>query len=125
MTSYGDHVPWPSVALIHASGSPSSNAVRVAGVRSRIAKASSKLNGSCFINVILLALGSEGLANCSRVTATSNILCHSYNMPYYPVDHFRTLLIYGNEDKTSLTGDRGCARSRTPIFAKVDSSLGV
>ena len=59
ITSYGDQVPVPSVAAIHLSGKSLSNAVRLRGVRSRIATASSSLNVSSLIKGILLAEDSE------------------------------------------------------------------
>src|SRR5437660_12337464 len=59
ITSYGDQVPAPSVASTHLSGKSLSNAVRLAGVRSRIATASSSLSRSSLIEGILLAEDSE------------------------------------------------------------------
>src|SRR5262245_6408595 len=68
ITSYGDQVPAPSVACTHFSGKSLSNAVRLAGVRSRIATASSSLNGSSLMEGTLLAEASEAHVQARRIS---------------------------------------------------------
>jgi hypothetical protein len=112
MTSYGDHVPSPSVALVHVSGRRLSNAARLSGVRSRMASASWRLK----LNVLHASYSTYYMASLlRRAPLQQNTPNHSHP-GFYPHDLLDTTDLWKMRTKTPLFPVRGLARLKRAPF---------